>query len=162
MNKAQRSAGALLVRVRDGVPEVLLAHPGGPFYAKKDEGVWSVPKGLIEEGEDPLAAARRELGEELGVVAPEGPWIALGEITQKSGKRVIAFAARGDFDVSRMASNEVEMEWPRGSGRTIRFPEMDRAEWMPREVALRKVLEAQRPLIERALSEETLSALRNP
>ncbi len=126
-----RSAGLLLHRPgRDG-PEVLIGHMGGPFWAKKDEGAWSIPKGEFDDGEEPLAAALREFAEELGRPAPEGPTVALGEFRQSNGKRVIVFARAADFDASDMRSNHFEMEWPPRSGRTQSFPEIDRAEWMP-------------------------------
>ncbi len=144
-----RSAGLLLYRSTSAGLEVLLAHPGGPFWARKDKGVWSVPKGEYEEGADALAAARREFGEETGLEIPDGePW-PLGEVTQRSGKRVTAWALEGDLDLSGASSNTFEMEWPRGSGRMAEFPEVDRVEWMPLEQASAKILPAQIPFLER-------------
>lgn len=148
---AQISAAAALVR-RDGeAREILLVHPGGPFWAKKDDGAWSLPKGLVEPGEALLPAARRELAEELGVAAPEGPWIDLGTAKLKSGKTVHAFCARGDLDPTTIRSNEIDIEWPPRSGRTLRIPEVDRAAWFGREEALRKVNPGQAPLVVAAL-----------
>lgn len=131
--------------------EVLLVHPGGPFWAKKDAGAWSLPKGLLDEGEEPLAAAKREFAEELGRLAPEGPYVALGEVRLKSGKRVIAFAARGDFDPAMLRSNEIDVEHPAGSGRMLRIPEVDRAVWATLDRAKVLLNAAQVPLIEAAM-----------
>jgi predicted NUDIX family NTP pyrophosphohydrolase len=135
------SAGVLLYRRRPAL-EVLLVHPGGPFWARRDEGAWSVPKGLCAPGEDPLAAARRELTEETGCVAA-GPFLALTPLRQKSGKVVHAFAAEGDFDVATLVSDTFELEWPRGSGRVRTFPEVDRAAWFGVEEALARILPGQ-------------------
>ena len=143
------SAGLLLHRRRAGTTEVLLVHPGGPFWARKDDGAWSIPKGEYGAGEDPLAVARREFAEELGSAAPDGPHADLGEVTQRGGKRVRAWAIAGDFDAMTMVSNTFEMEWPRGSGAIREFPECDRAEWFTLEVAARKLLGAQRPFLDR-------------
>lgn len=148
------SAALALVRGQGEAREILLVHPGGPFWAKKDEGAWSLPKGEIEPGEDPLAAALREWTEETGFARPAPPHVPLGEIRQKSGKRVIAFAAKGDVDPAKLRSNEIELEWPPRSGRSIRVPEVDRAAFYRRAEALTKILEAQRPLVERALAIE--------
>jgi len=128
---------------------VLLVHPGGPFFAKKDAGAWGLPKGLIEPGEDALTAAYREFQEETGSPAPEGPATPLGEVVLKSGKHVIAFAVVGDFEVTALKSNEVELEL---KGRLIYFPEVDRAEWATLERARVAVSPAQLPLVEQALS----------
>jgi predicted NUDIX family NTP pyrophosphohydrolase len=128
--------------------EVLLVHPGGPFWRNKDDGAWSIPKGEIDAGEDPESVARREFMEELGS-APAGPLRPLGEIRQRGGKRVHSFALQGDLDVSTVASNTFEMEWPPKSGRTRTFPEVDRAEWFALPVARMKILEGQRPLLDR-------------
>lgn len=144
------SAGLVVYRRRPSGLEVLLVHPGGPFWARRDFGAWSVPKGLVEPGEDPLAAAVREFAEEVGA-APEGLFVPLTPIRQKSGKIVTAFAVEADLDVTTIVSNEVEMEWPRGSGRRIRFPEVDRAEYFEANEALHKILPAQAPLIEQVL-----------
>lgn len=143
------SAGLLLHRDRAGTTEVLLVHPGGPFWARKDDGAWSIPKGEYEAGEDPFAVAHREFAEELGSVPPEGRCTDLGEVTQKGGKRVRAWAIAGDFDATSMVSNTFELEWPRGSGTIREFPECDRAEWFTLEVAGRKLLGAQRPFLDR-------------
>jgi predicted NUDIX family NTP pyrophosphohydrolase len=142
------SAGILLYRLRDGGLEVLLAHPGGPFWARRDAGAWTIPKGLVAEGEDLLAAARREFAEETGLV-PVGPFLELGAIRQKAGKVVHAWAAEGDLDPVAAVSNTAETEWPRGSGRRITFPEVDRWGWFTPEEARRKVIAAQAELIER-------------
>jgi predicted NUDIX family NTP pyrophosphohydrolase len=144
------SAGILLHRVTpDGVPEVLLVHPGGPLWAKKDDGVWSVPKGEVEQDSDPATTAEREFTEELGTPPPPGPRIDLGEITQRSGKRVRAWAVAGDLDETTARSNTFEMEWPRGSGRIESYPEVDRAAWFTLSEARQKLNEAQGALIDR-------------
>lgn len=153
------SAGLLMVRMTDGGPQVLLVHPGGPFFARKDEGSWSLPKGLVGQGEDPLAAARREMLEETGFSAEADHYEPLGEIRQKGGKVVVAWAYAGDCDPSQLRSNTFELEWPPRSGRRQPFPEADRAEFFEREVALRKILPAQGPFVERALSPATLTRL---
>jgi predicted NUDIX family NTP pyrophosphohydrolase len=129
--------------------EVLLVHPGGPFWARRDLGAWSIPKGEYGPDEAPLAAARREFAEELGVAAPEGPIEDLGEVRQKSGKLVRAWALAGDVDVSRLRSNTFTLEWPPRSGVTQEFPEVDRAEWFELAVAREKVTPAQVPLLDR-------------
>jgi predicted NUDIX family NTP pyrophosphohydrolase len=150
----RRSAGLLLYRLRDGRPEVLIGHMGGPFWAKKDEGAWSIPKGEYEDGEEPLAAARREFEEELGSPPPDGEALPLGEVRQSSGKRVTAWAVEGDFDASEIHSNTFEMEWPPRSGRTQPFPEIDRAEWVDLPTARRGLVKGQVALVdelERAL-----------
>jgi predicted NUDIX family NTP pyrophosphohydrolase len=148
---AKRSAGILLFRGRGPALRLLLVHPGGPFWAKKDLGAWSIPKGESEEGEDALAVARREFEEELGSRAPAGEVIDLGELVQPSRKVVTAFAIEGDFDASRLASNRFEMEWPPKSGRVQSFPEVDRAQWFTVEEAREKILPGQRPFIDRLL-----------
>ncbi len=137
-----RSAGLLLYRVRDGRPEVLIGHMGGPFWAKKDEGAWSVFKGEYEDGEEPLLAARREFEEETGSPPPDGPTVALGEVRQSSGKRVVAWAVEGDFDPATLVSNTFTTEWPPRSGRQVEFPEVDRAEWFDLETARSKLVRA--------------------
>lgn len=147
-----RSAGLALIRGNGAAREVLLVHPGGPFWAKKNEGAWSLPKGLLDPGEEPLAAAKREFSEEVGHPAPVGPYVALGEVTLKSGKKVIAFAARGDLDAATIRSNEIDVEFPPRSGKTIRIPEVDRAEWATLELAKRLLNPAQLPLIEAAMN----------
>ncbi len=158
--KSRVSAGLVLVRrAASGEPEVLLVHPGGPFFAKKDAGAWSVPKGLVDDGEDPLEAAKRETREELGAEITAPAFFPLGDVAQKSGKRVQAWACAFDFDERTLASNTFELEWPPRSGKKQRFPEVDRAEWLPRERALAKINEAQRTLVERALAPACLAAL---
>lgn len=127
---------------------MLLVHPGGPFYVRKDLGAWTVPKGEVDEGEDLLAAAHRELEEETGFTAP-GETIALGEVKQKNGKVVHAWAVRGDADVTRLRSNSFELEWPRGSGRVQAFPEVDRAAWFALEEARRRINPAQVRFLDR-------------
>ena len=143
-----RSAGILLYRHRDGTLEVLLAHPGGPFWARRDDGAWTIPKGLIDAGETPEAAARREFFEELGAEAV-GTLFPLGSVRQRGGKHVEAFALEGDFDVAALRSNTFETEWPPRSGRMQTYPEIDRAAWMDLATARIKLLEAQRPLLDR-------------
>ena len=125
MRPMARSAGLLMYRRPAGRWQVLLVHPGGPFFARRDAGAWSVPKGLVEPGEDDLAAARREFAEETGQSAGDGPFLELGEVRQAGGKAVVAFAFAGDLDPATMQSNEFELEWPRGSGRMARYPEVD-------------------------------------
>lgn len=142
------SAGILLFR---GVPdriEVLLAHPGGPFWAKKDDGAWTVPKGEIDAGEDELSAARREFEEETGL-DPDGPFLDLGEVRQRAGKRVRAWGCEGDLDAASCRSNPVTMEWPRGSGRNLTFPEVDRCEWFGLQEARSKINPAQAVFLDR-------------
>jgi predicted NUDIX family NTP pyrophosphohydrolase len=148
---AKRSAGILLFRGRGPALRLLLVHPGGPFWAKKDLGAWSIPKGEHEEGDVPLAVARREFEEELGRPAPAGDAIELGELVQPSRKRIVAFAIEGDFDPSRLKSNLFEMEWPPRSRRMQSFPEVDRAQWFTPEEARAKILPGQRPFIDRLI-----------
>ena len=143
-----RSAGILLYRRRAGRLEVLLAHPGGPFWRNRDDGAWTIPKGLVDANESAEDAARREFREELGIECA-GALVALGSVRQRSGKTVEAFAAEGDFEIAMLASNTFELEWPPRSGRTATFPEIDRAEWMTLPLARVKVLEAQRALLDR-------------
>lgn len=150
---AARSAGLLLYRFdQAGEPEVLLAHPGGPFWARKDDGVWSVPKGEHEADDDALTTAYREFREETGHDAPAGDPVPLGEVRQPGGKRVTAWALEGDLDASAATSNTFEMEWPRGSGTVRDFPEVDRLEWMSVERARTKLLKGQVPLLDRLLA----------
>lgn len=148
MPSARRSAGVLLYRHRGGTLEVLLVHPGGPFWAKRDEGAWSIPKGEIGEHEDPFAAAEREFVEELGS-APRRRGLAmpLDAVRQKSGKLVLAWAIEGDFDATNVTSNLFEMEWPPKSGRRQSFPEVDRAGWFTVKEARHKLVDGQRPLL---------------
>jgi predicted NUDIX family NTP pyrophosphohydrolase len=143
------SAGILAYRRRSHGLEVLLVHPGGPYWRNKDAGAWSIPKGEIEPSEDPEQAARREFSEELGPAALIGPLQALGEIRQRGGKRVIAFWAEADFDTASLSSNSFEIEWPPRSGALKTFPEVDRAEWFELEVARSKILSGQVELIDR-------------
>lgn len=142
------SAGVLLYRTgADGV-QVLLGHPGGPFWARKDAGAWSIPKGEYAIEEDPWTAARREFREEIGLDVPAGTPIELPPVTQPGGKVVTAFAVRGDLDPARGVSNTFELEWPRGSGRIQEFPEIDRAAWFSVADARNKLLKGQRPLLD--------------
>jgi predicted NUDIX family NTP pyrophosphohydrolase len=143
---AKKSAGILLYRIKKNQPEVLLVHPGGPFWAKKDLGSWSIPKGEYEEGEDPLDAARREVKEETGLQV-KGPFIELAPVKQKGGKLVVAWAAEGDFDPATIKSNEFEMEWPPKSGKRKTFPEVDKAAWFTISEAVEKIVEGQIPLL---------------
>jgi predicted NUDIX family NTP pyrophosphohydrolase len=147
---AKRSAGILLHRPGAAGPEVLLVHPGGPFWAKRDHGAWSIPKGEYDDGEDPLACARREFAEELGSAPPDGAEpVDLGEVRQKGGKVVMAWAIAGDLDPGAIRSNTFEMEWPPRSGATREFPEIDRAEWFGLDEARERILPAQAPLLDR-------------
>lgn len=147
----KRSAGVLLYRVTDGSVDVLIGHPGGPFWAKKDEGAWSIPKGEYVEGEDPWAAAQREFREELGKQLPDGPRIDLGPLKQPSGKIITAFGVRGDLDLDGTVSNTFELEWPKGSGNVREYPEIDRVGWFCVSEARSKLLKGQRPLLDRLL-----------
>ena len=144
---AKRSAGLLLYR-RTGLDlEVLLVHPGGPYWAKKDEGAWSIPKGLFEEGESPLAAAKREFKEETGFL-PHGTFLKLGSFKQPSSKVIFAWALEGDFDPRKLKCNTFSMEWPPKSGRMQEFPELDRAAWFKAGAAARKITKGQLPIIQ--------------
>src|SRR3954463_6044280 len=149
----ERSAGILLFRRGGGETEFLLVHPGGPFWAKKDAGAWSIPKGQIEEGEEPRACAIRELEEELGEAPELDPeeLIELGSIRQRAGKVVEAWAAEADFDPAALTSNTFAMEWPPRSGEQQEFPEVDRAEWLDLEKAREKILPAQGEFLDRLL-----------
>jgi predicted NUDIX family NTP pyrophosphohydrolase len=140
------SAGLLVFRRRNGL-EVLLAHPGGPFWAKKDDGVWTIPKGLVEPGDDLLATARREFAEETNLAAG-GDFIALHPVKQKSGKEVHAFVIEADLDLTGFASNTFEIEWPPRSGRRQHFPEIDRVAYFAPPIAMVKILAYQRPLLD--------------
>ena len=150
---AKRSAGVLLWKREADSIRVLLAHPGGPFWAKKDDGAWSIPKGEFDESEDALVAARRELSEELGPAAdtlgraPAKAFVPLGEVKQRGGKVVVAFALESDFDVTLLASNTFELEWPLRSGRKRTFPEIDRAAWFDLDEAREKILASQVPFL---------------
>ncbi|HEV2856945.1 MAG TPA: NUDIX domain-containing protein [Solirubrobacterales bacterium] len=150
---AMRSAGILLFRRNGGETEFLLVHPGGPFWAKKDAGAWSIPKGQIEGEEEPRACAIRELEEELGEAPELDPeqLIELGSIRQRAGKVVEAWAVEAEFDPAVLASNTFAMEWPPRSGRQQEFPEVDRAEWFDLETAREKILPAQAEFLDRLL-----------
>jgi predicted NUDIX family NTP pyrophosphohydrolase len=147
MSIAKRSAGLLLHREASGRIEVFLVHPGGPFWARKDDGAWSIPKGEFEEGEDPLEAAKREFCEETGVVVT-GEFQPLASLKQRSGKIVYAWMIKGDVDPARLKSNTFSTEWPRGSGRVQEFPEVDRGEWFDLARARRKILQGQLPFLD--------------
>jgi predicted NUDIX family NTP pyrophosphohydrolase len=145
MGRKEISAGLLAFRRRDGL-EVLLAHPGGPFWAKKDDGAWTLPKGLVEPGDDLVTAARREFTEETNLTAA-GELIALDPVNQKSGKRVHAFACETDLDLAGFASNTFEIEWPPKSGRHQSFPEIDRIAYFALPVAMTKIIAYQPPFL---------------
>jgi len=154
---ARESAGVLLFR-SPAAPELLLVHPGGPFWAKKDLGAWTIPKGEPEEGENLRLCALRELREELGPAAPAlapADLVELGSVRQKAGKVVHAWAAEGEFDPAALHSNSFELEWPPRSGARRKFPEVDRAEWFEPAEARRRILSAQAPLIERLIEIQT-------
>jgi predicted NUDIX family NTP pyrophosphohydrolase len=144
------SAGLVLHRRGPAGLEVLVAHMGGPFWARKDEGAWSFPKGVVEPGEEPLDAALREVAEELGVPAPPGPYVPLGEVRQ-SGKVIVAWAVAADLDPADVVPGTFEMEWPPRSGRTQAFPEVDRVAWVSPQEATRLLVKAQRGLVPRVL-----------
>jgi predicted NUDIX family NTP pyrophosphohydrolase len=143
----QRSAGILLYRRSGERLEVLLGHPGGPYWARKDEGAWMVPKGALEPGEEPLQAALREFSEEVGPV-PVGTPVPLLTVRQNGGKLVEVFALEGDFDPKALASAEFELEWPPRTGKMRRFPELDQVEWMEMGEARRRILASQQPLLD--------------
>jgi len=143
----KQSSGILMYRRREGAIEVFLVHPGGPFWTKKDVGAWSIPKGEFTEGDDPFAAAKREFQEETSFAA-SGKFAPLTPVKQSGGKVVHAWAVEGDCDASTIKSNTFSLEWPPHSGRQESFPEVDRAEWFPIEVAKNKILPAQVGLIE--------------
>ena len=146
---AKRSAGILLYRIAAGTPEVLLVHPGGPYWARKDAGAWSIPKGEYEDGDDPRTCALREFEEETGTRLPQEELAALGSVKQKGGKVVTAWAVEGDLDAGAVTSNTFTMEWPPRSGRTTEFPEIDRAGWFGVEEARAKLVAAQAELVDR-------------
>jgi predicted NUDIX family NTP pyrophosphohydrolase len=131
------------------VTEVLIGHPGGPFWARKDDGAWSIPKGEYADGEDPWVAARREFAEELGCSAPDGPRHDLGTVKQPSGKVLTVFAVAADLDISGFRSNTFNLEWPKGSGRLQEFPELDRVAWLPIPQAHTKLLKGHRVFLDR-------------
>ncbi|HLH95907.1 MAG TPA: NUDIX domain-containing protein [Xanthobacteraceae bacterium] len=142
---SETSAGILMYRMVGAEPELLLVHPGGPFWVKRDEGAWSIPKGLCAAGEDPLMAARREFEEETGC-APQGRFIALGEFKQPR-KIISAWAVEGDFDLAAFKSNHFTLEWPPRSGRRQEYPEADRAAWFRPQEAMRKIVKGQAPIL---------------
>ena len=144
-----RSAGILLFRQAAAGPEVLLVHPGGPFWARRDLGAWSIPKGEHGADDDPLAAAVREFTEELGSPPPPGSPVPLGRVRQPSGKRLTVFALAGDLDADAIVSNTFTLEWPRGSGRLQEFPEIDRAGWFGLDDGRRAVVRGQLPFLDR-------------
>jgi predicted NUDIX family NTP pyrophosphohydrolase len=146
----KRSAGILLYRQRGAAPELLLVHPGGPFWQRKDLGAWSIPKGEYSDNEDALVAAKREFEEETGA-RPDGDFLALGELVQGGRKIVTAFALEGDFDPATLRSNTFELEWPPKSGRKASFPEVDRAQWFSPAEARQKILKGQSEFITRLL-----------
>jgi predicted NUDIX family NTP pyrophosphohydrolase len=150
----KKSAGLLLYREAADEPgiEVLLVHPGGPFWRNKDEGAWTIPKGEFTDDEDPLAAAKREFEEELGAKPPAGDYIQLKPIKQRNGKIVHAWATKGDFDPAILRSNTFEMEWPPKSGHIKSFPEVDRAQWFAAEVAKQKLVFGQAALVDELLA----------
>lgn len=147
MIQKKQSAGILLYRINKKVFEILLVHPGGPYWKNKDAGSWTIPKGEFSDDEDPLEAAKREFREELGS-GLKGEFIKLLPVKQKGGKMVYAWAAKGDLDPEKMKSNLFEMEWPPKSGKMQKFPEIDKAGWFEPEEAIKKINEAQIPLIE--------------
>jgi predicted NUDIX family NTP pyrophosphohydrolase len=144
---AKQSAGLVVYRKRAGGVEVLLVHPGGPFWKNKDEGAWSIPKGEFSEGEDPLAVARREFQEEIGQPI-DGNFEALAPIKQRSGKTVHAWSIQADVDISQTQSNTFTIEWPPRSGKQQEFPEVDRVEWFPLQLAMKKINSAQSELLQ--------------
>jgi predicted NUDIX family NTP pyrophosphohydrolase len=151
----KRSAGILMFRRRTNVLQLLLIHPGGPLWANKDIGAWSIPKGLYLEREDPLAAARREFAEETGLV-PEGVFIELGDFKQPGGKIISAWAVEGDFDPRLLRSNLFTLEWPPHSGQIRHFPEADRAEWFDADIAARMVTKGQVSIVRALLAKAGL------
>jgi predicted NUDIX family NTP pyrophosphohydrolase len=146
---AKRSAGILLFRRAESGVEVLLGHMGGPFWARKDEGAWTLPKGEYEPDEEPEAAARREFTEELGLPVPAGDLVELGTVRQSGGKTVTAWALAADLDPAAAVPGTFEMEWPPRSGRKQEFPELDRIAWFPLDEAARKIVVGQRPFLDR-------------
>jgi predicted NUDIX family NTP pyrophosphohydrolase len=149
-----RSAGVLLFRGAGAQLEVLIGHMGGPFWARKDAGAWSIPKGECEQGEDELTAARREFQEELGLPVPPGPLLPLGSARQSTGKVVTVWALAGDLDPATVVPGTFEMEWPRGSGRLREFPEIDRVGWFDVEQAREKLVGGQRVFLDRVVELE--------
>ncbi|CDP81832.1 phosphohydrolase [Mycolicibacterium farcinogenes] len=154
---AKLSAGVLLYRFVGAEVEVLIAHPGGPFWARKDAGAWSVPKGEYADGEDPWVAAQREFAEELGSPPPAGPRIDLAPVRQAGGKVVTVFAVQADFDPAGAVSNTFSIELPKGSGRLVEFPEIDRVAWVSVATARTKLLSGQRPLLDQLMAAPELA-----
>lgn len=150
---AKVSAGILLYRRRAGVPEVLLVHPGGPFWKNKDDGAWFLPKGELEPGEEPESAARREFAEELGHAPPEGELAPLGTVRNKGGKLIHGFALEGEIDTQALNSSTFSVEWPPRSGKLRDFPEVDRAQFFGMEEGARKLHAAEQPFLERLLAQ---------
>ncbi len=149
----KRSAGVLLYReAASGTVELLIVHMGGPFWRHRDAGAWSIPKGELEEGDEPLATALREFEEELGSPPPQVDLVELGEVTQHSGKHVVVFAGAADFDADRVHSNTFTTEWPRGSGTLMEFPEIDRAAWVSPDEARVKLVKGQAGFVDRLLA----------
>ena len=148
----KKSAGLLMYRVIKTDIEMLLVHPGGPFWRNRDDGAWTIPKGEFGDDEEPLAAAKREFEEELGAAPPHGEYLRLKPIKQKNGKIVHAWAVEGDFDPATLNSNNFETEWPPKSGRMKSFPEVDRAQWFPPDAAKQKMLFGQAALVDELLA----------
>jgi len=146
------SAGILLYRFKKGSLQVLLVHPGGPYWARRDAGSWMIPKGEVEDGEEPLETAKREFKEEVGLEV-DGDFIDLGEVRQSGGKRVHVWALLKDAEIKEVRSNTFSMEWPKGSGIIREFPEVDRAEWFSMDDAYRKILKSQKPFLDRLIRE---------
>jgi predicted NUDIX family NTP pyrophosphohydrolase len=153
----KRSAGLLLHRERDRTTQVLLVHPGGPFWVRKDAGAWSVPKGEYDEGDDPLTVARREFVEEIGLELPAGEPLPLAIVKQPSGKVITAFHLSADLDLTGACSNTFELEWPKGSGRIQSFPEVDRVEWFDLDEARRRLIRGQLPFLDHLIEALSLS-----
>ncbi|MCI4675672.1 NUDIX domain-containing protein [Candidatus Mycolicibacterium alkanivorans] len=151
------SAGVLLHRVRADVVEVLIGHPGGPFWARKDDGAWSIPKGEYGTDDDPWQAAQREFAEEIGCPVPQGSPIALEPVKQPSGKVLTVFAVAADLDVGAARSNTFTLEWPKGSGRMQEFPELDRVAWLPVAQARRKLLKGHVVFLDRLMAQPHLA-----
>ena len=149
----KQSAGILIYKKTESGVEVLLGHPGGPFWAKKDTGAWSIPKGEYTEDEDPLTAAKREFQEEIGQLAPNGDYLELGEAKRKDGKTIRAWAVQANIDASAISSNTFEIEWPPKSGKKQKFPEIDKAAWFPLEAASPKLHQGQAIFLERLAKE---------
>ncbi|MGB5112965.1 MAG: NUDIX domain-containing protein [Mycobacterium sp.] len=152
------SAGLLVYRLNEGVTEVLIGHPGGPFWARKDDGAWTIPKGEYDDTEDAWTAARREFAEEVGVLPPDGPRIGLAPLRQPSGKVVTVFAVEADLDIRDAVSNTFTLEWPTGSGTCREYPELDRVGWFSVAEARAKLLKGQRPLLDFLMQELGRSA----